>query len=361
MRDPQSPPAAAGDGEPRLSDTPVADRSSSAEELGGSLVQRPPVSVIIPAYTMSRLQGLQAAIAALRPQLLAHDELLIGVDHNEELRRALVETCSAGEGSGETVRVIASRNPKGTSGAKNAAMAVAHGELLVFLDDDAVPRRDWLARLIEPFADPDVIGVGGVAAPAWERKRPGWLPEEFLWVVGCSYRGLPEGVADIRNPIGATMAFRRSATEQTGGFLDGIGRLGRVPLGCEETEFAIRVARASGGRIVQQPTAQVDHLVTSHRMRVGYFVRRCWDEGLSKSLIAKITGANAALASERRYATRTLPAGVGAGLKAGLGGDRQGFQRAAAIIGGLAITMTGYLCGFATLRASRLDVTERSP
>ncbi len=41
--------------------------------------------------------------------------------------------------------------------------------------------------------------------------------------------------------MGAIMALRREACELAGGFDEGLGRLGTRPLGCEETEFAIRV------------------------------------------------------------------------------------------------------------------------
>jgi glycosyltransferase involved in cell wall biosynthesis len=241
---------------------------------------------------------MRAAIAAVRDQLLDGDELLIVIDHNQELldnARSLL----AHDSDSVAERIIANENHRGLSGARNTGIAAASGTLMVFLDDDAVPRPDWLARLTEPFADTGVIGTGGVAAPAWEHTRPDWLPDEFLWVVGCSYRGLPQLPEEIRNPIGANMAFRRSVILHTSGFTDGIGRVGRVPLGCEETEFSIRAARVTGGRIVQQPAAQVDHQVTADRMSVRYFVRRCWAEGISKAFVSRLTGSGAALASER--------------------------------------------------------------
>lgn len=65
--------------------------------------------------------------------------------------------------------------------------------------------------------------------------RQPWLPREFMWTVGCSYRGLPTFPTAIRTPIGDNMSFRRSAFTQAGPFTEGIGRLGTTPLGCEET------------------------------------------------------------------------------------------------------------------------------
>lgn len=285
-------------------------------------------------------------MSSVQTQLLEGDELIVVIDHNPALLDAArVMLAPISPGQRNRVRLIANENPAGLSGARNAGITASRGELLVFLDDDAVPRPGWLAQLTGPFAAPDVIGTGGVAEPVWLGRRPAWLPDEFLWVVGCSYRGLPQQPAEIRNPIGANMAFRRRAIDQVGGFTDGIGRVGRVPLGCEETELSIRARRETDGRIVQQPSAIVDHRVSADRIGISYFVRRCWAEGISKAVVSRSMGGNAALSSERSYMTRTLPAGVLIGIRDGCCGNRRGFQRAAMIVAGLAITVAGYLRG----------------
>jgi cellulose synthase/poly-beta-1,6-N-acetylglucosamine synthase-like glycosyltransferase len=220
------------------------------------------------------------------------------------------------------------------------------GDVVAFLDDDAIARPGWLASLTAAYADAGVIGTGGVAVPRWETGKPAWFPDEFLWVVGCSYRGLPEQAAPIRNPIGANMAFRRAACTEAGGFSHGIGRVGKTPLGCEETELSIRVrAGNEGATILQVPGAAVDHLVTAERVRWAYFRSRCWAEGLSKALVTDSVGHDAGLASERTYATRTLPAGVLRGLGDALRGDLAGLRRAGAIVAGLGITTAGFVRG----------------
>ncbi len=291
-------------------------------------------------------------------QTSSTDELLIVIDHNEALR-ALVNSRQHQAGTDAVgparaqVRILANEGQAGLSGARNTGIAAAGGDLVVFLDDDAVPRPGWLEDLTAPFADPEVIGTGGVAAPDWESEPRPWFPDEFLWVVGCSYKGLPEGQRAVRNPIGANMAFRRDVIERVGGFTDGLGRVGRTPLGCEETEFSIRAAGIAGGRIVQQPFATVDHLVPDDRLSVRYFIHRCWAEGISKAIVSRLVGADAALESERDYATRTLPAGVIRGLIDGVTGKPSGFARAAAIVCGFGITLAGYLRGSASRLRSK--------
>ena len=93
----------------------------------------------------------------------------------------------------------------------------------------------------QPFQDPTVIGAGGAATPAWAAEPPSWFPVEFYWVVGCSYRGLPERRAVVRNPLGCNMAFRKRAFSQVGGFRSDFGRVGANPIGVEETEFSLSV------------------------------------------------------------------------------------------------------------------------
>ncbi len=304
------------------------------------------------------------AVAKTLDQLLSADEVLVVIDHNAALMKRATDSFvgPAGDTPNQPqIRVLANANERGLSGARNTGVAAAHGDLIVFLDDDAQPHTDWLAQLTSAFRDSSVIGTGGVALPSWEAEPPKWLPTEFLWVVGCSYKGLPERSVEIRNPIGANMAFRRDVILRAGGFTDGIGRVGRTPLGCEETEFSIRATETTRGRIIQQPAAIVSHLVPAERMRLGYFVRRCWAEGISKAIVSRLTGRSSALESERRYTTRTLPLGVIRAVGDGIRGDASGVARAAAIITGLLVTTAGYLRGgMGKLKPAATDGTYRT-
>lgn len=115
---------------------------------------------------------------------------------------------------------------RGLSGARNSGVAVATGAIVAFLDDDAVAEPDWLERLAAHYADPNVIGVGGSVKTDWLHGRPRCFPREFDWVVGCSYRGLPEATSRVRNPIGANMSFRAEVLHRTGGFTSGRDRQG---------------------------------------------------------------------------------------------------------------------------------------
>lgn len=308
-------------------------------------------SVVICAHAMRRLEETLDCIRAVRGQREPPGELIVVVDHAPDLQRELERR------SGPGVTTLANEGRRGLSEARNTGLRAASGALVAFVDDDAVPRDGWLAALIRPFADPDVAATGGRAEPLWGASAPPWFPDEFLWVVGCSYRGMVDD-GPVRNVIGCNMAFRRETFRIAGGFDANVGRLGNRPLGCEETELCIRVRRAlPGARVVAVADAIVDHRVSADRLRPRYFASRCWHEGLSKARIAQLTSGNEALSSERAYATRTLPAGV---VRAIADGPRAGWAaaagRATAIVGGLGITALGYGLG-ATLGRRRLAVS----
>jgi glycosyltransferase involved in cell wall biosynthesis len=126
--------------------------------------------------------------------------------------------------------------------ARNRALREATGEVVAFLDDDAAAEPEWTDRLLAPYDDPRVVGVGGLVRPRWSTRRPVWFPPEFDWVVGCSYQGLPEQAAPVRNFIGANMSFRRTELLAVGGFLDSLGRVSDRPTaGCEETDLCLRI------------------------------------------------------------------------------------------------------------------------
>lgn len=299
------------------------------------------VTVVVCAYTLERLDALLASIGSVCRQDPPPREVLLVVDHNEELLQEMLTRLSS---STPLVRVIPSTGPKGLSGARNTGLSVAQGDVVAFLDDDAEAEPGWLRNLIAPYDDPHVVGVGGWVEPNWETERPTWFPDEFGWVVGCSYTGLPTDVARVRNPIGANMSFRREALDAVGGFSDGIGRNGNDLRGCEETEASIRVARLQpSSRILLAPDARVRHRVPAARTRWSYFRQRCYAEGQSKAMISQMVGSEKGLASERSYVRSTLPSGVAAAVRQAWR-DRhpRHLSQAGAILGGLTATVAGY-------------------
>jgi GT2 family glycosyltransferase len=293
------------------------------------------VSVVVCAHTMERLDDIRDAIASVQAQTLTPAETLLVIDYNDELQAAVQDL---------GVKVVANDGPKGLSGARNTGTELATGDLVAYLDDDATAEPTWLEELTRPFADPNVVAVGGWAVPAWRASQPAWFPDEFLWVVGCSHRGLPETLAPVRNVIGCNMAFRRQAVIDQGGFEVGLGRTANRPLGCEETELCIRLRQADpAAEVLLAPAARIHHRVPAQRGTWSYYLSRCRGEGNSKAYVVGLVGSDDGLSSERSYVTSVLPKAV---LRAAVRLPRQpaaSLGTIAAVVGGLGATGLGYL------------------
>jgi glucosyl-dolichyl phosphate glucuronosyltransferase len=306
------------------------------------------ISVIICSYAEDRWNDLVAAIESVRQQTLPPQEIIVVIDHNPGLLKRVREYIP-------DVIVVENTEAQGLSGARNSGIAIAKGQVIAFLDDDAMATHDWLMLFSNGFANPQVLGIGGPITPFWLDKNPAWLPEEFHWVVGCTFRGMPQCVTTVCKLIGANMSFRREIFYCMGGFRSDMGRVGTRPLAGEETELCIRaLQRWPQNVFLYLPQAIVFHRVPEQRVQWRYFFLRCYAEGLSKASITSYVGTRDGLASERNYTFRTLPDGVLRGLKDALfDHDLTGLIRAGVIVAGLSVTTFGYL-----VRVSFLQLTK---
>lgn len=294
-------------------------------------------SVILCSYSSNRYPLLVAAVESVLGQTRPAAEIIVVIDHNRELFERVSRRFP-------TLIVIENEGLKGLSGARNTGTWHALGDIVVYLDDDAHADPVWLEMLIRHYDRPEVLGVDGYAEPDWETSRPRWWPDEFDWVIGCSYRGLPSSVAPVRNLMGCAMSMRREIVDAAGGFDPSLGRTATGAAGCEETELCLRATeRFPQGVFLHEPAARVRHHVPSSRGRLKYFRQRCFAEGVSKRLVTRRAGADAGLASEFTYVRRTLPCGVVRNAVSALRGDAGGALRAVAIGVGATTTMLGFL------------------
>jgi GT2 family glycosyltransferase len=299
----------------------------------------PEVSVVVAAHTLDRWDDIVAGLDALAHQTVPPVETILVVDHNPEL-------LARARAAFPAVRVVDNPRTGGASGARNAGIALAKGAVIAFVDDDARPEPDWVEQLLAAYVDDSVVAVGGVAVPVWPVRRPAHLPPELDWVVGCTYLGQPTVRTDVRNLWGCNMSVRREALDRVGGFDEEIGRIGLIPIGCEETEWCIRVAQqVPGARVVFEPQARVHHRVTPARTTWSYLRTRSNAEGVSKAAIGALVGPHDATSVETDYVRRVLTRGFLRELGRGLRGRRGGFSGAAGIAVCLWLTTLGYLRG----------------
>lgn len=236
------------------------------------------VSVVVSTYSEDKLECVLDCLKSLHEQSVLPREVILVLDSEPDLVEFYRSKVP------RDVKVMMSGG-FGLSNARNAGAKCAQGDIVAFIDDDARADEHWLRNLVRSYDHPEVLGVGGYACPVWEGSVPIWFPEELNWIVGCSYKGLPEHKATIRNPIGCNMSFRRSVFDTVGYFRTDIGRFGRMLLAGEEPELSMRIlAKFSGSRIIYEPRAVVYHQVPRSRRKLSYFVRRSFYQGISIAL-----------------------------------------------------------------------------
>jgi GT2 family glycosyltransferase len=333
----------AGDHQAFHADEPAqavaADTASGASV--GRMRQRLSAAVVVCTASQEREPLLRACVNSLLAGKRAPDELFVVVDQNPSLEKKLAGRLPAAATLLRTER-------QGISEARNVGIQAATSDVVAFVDDDATVETDWLLSLLEPFeTSDDVLGVGGAVVPDWDSDQR-WLPDELLWVVGCTYRGHREDPGPIRNPIGCNMAFRRDELVAAGGFATEFGKRGHALVVCDETELGLRLERAHGhGRIQYVPTARVRHVVPAARVGWKALVRRSIAEGLSKGRLHRLYP-GAAISAERRYVRRLLSDAVPRLLVAGVvGHDRRSVLGAAAIVLSLLATGAAFVAGLA--------------
>jgi cellulose synthase/poly-beta-1,6-N-acetylglucosamine synthase-like glycosyltransferase len=292
------------------------------------------VSVVIPSHSLKRWPLLRNAVGSIRAQLPRPVEILVVVDHNEELYQLARRELTG-------VTVLPNRFARGVSGNRNTGAFHTTTPIVALLDDDARARPGWLASLLEPFDDPTVVGTGAMAVADWESARPNWFPDELLWTVGSSFADAPLISAQMRNVWALAMAVRRDAFEAVGGFHPEFAKIGERSRP-EDTDLCLRMSHASGGRWIYVPGAVVDHLVPRERATIRYLITRCYDEGRGKVCMGRRHRGSVDLGPEWLYLRRTLPRAVGRGLAQTLRGDGlTGLAQSASVLGAFAAAAVG--------------------
>lgn len=312
----------------------------------------PTVSVIIPTHSLDRWDDLCKAVTSVQTQTVKGLETVVAVDHNPQLLAKAARKFRA-------VTVVANKVSRGASGTRNTGVAASHGQVLAFLDDDTVAQPNWLEVLLQPLADPSVVGVGGRLEPSWKTSRPWWLPLEFDWVVGCSYLGMPENTTPVRNVWGNNMAIRRDVFDAIHGFRDDFGKIGSYSQP-EDTDLCLRAAVHNGGGLwIYNPKAVACHQVPAYRTTLNFFLKRCYNEGQGKAALASLNGVTDSTSVERKYIRSVLPSGFIRGIMEMFHGEVSGPARSFAIVVGTSLATTGYLTRRTTTHAGISHVSGR--
>lgn len=208
-----------------------------------------PVSVVV--VSRGRPELLRRCLTGVGQLFYPHFEVVVVADPSGV--QAVQDM-----GLSARIKLVAYDEPN-ISCARNLGITAAAGDIVAFIDDDAVPEPTWLDHLIEPFEDPAIVAAGGFV-----RGRNGisyQFRAAFVSPTGQDaaintdgkIAFVPDTPADHAvKTTGTNCAFRRANVALIGGF-DPVFRFFH-----DETDLNMRLTRA-GGKTAVVPLAQVHH------------------------------------------------------------------------------------------------------
>lgn len=231
------------------------------------------ISIVIP--TQRRPEGARRAIRSALAQADAGDaqasapgvELVIVDNDTDPSAEALVRAIAAEAAT--PVRYVHEPKP-GVSNARNAALAVARGDWILFLDDDEEAPPGWLRALAETQArcDADVV-FGPVRARLPEGVRHRTYLEDFFSRTGPD----AEGVIDGAYGCGNSLLRRACLPDPQRPFSEARNETGG------EDDLLFLQMRARGARFAWSPKAWVFEDPEPGRLALGYALRRAFAYG----------------------------------------------------------------------------------
>jgi glycosyltransferase involved in cell wall biosynthesis len=246
------------------------------------------VSIITTVYTPERLKDITELLDSLNAQTYKNTETLIVAERLPELAESIKKYIA--EKGYPNMRVLFNEGEWGSYPSRNLAIGEAKGDIIAFVDDDALPFPDWVEQTVKVYGeDSSVIGVTGPILPLWQDRSMDWFPRELYWIFSCTYREVV-GRAEVRNGFCTNLSFLREAFDSCGLFKsslvgEGWGKSDWQQPAAQETEFCLRAKKDTGKRIVHDPGVRVRHKVYSYRLGSRFLARRGYWEGYAKAML----------------------------------------------------------------------------
>ncbi|MGE3955577.1 MAG: glycosyltransferase family 2 protein [Vicinamibacterales bacterium] len=251
------------------------------------------VSVLICTYNRARL--LEETLAALQqvepPPDCAVEILVVDNNSTDDTSRVLADAARSGP-----FTVVPLREARqGKSFALNLGLSAARGEVVALTDDDVLPGARWLQRIVRAFREDDGLTfVFGKVLPRW-----GCVPPPELLTTRAQDIWGPLAIVDYgddpveyvaastgqRLPIGANLAFARSALLTIGGWRTDLGKVNNSLISGEDHEIFVRLRRHGLYAGFYDPALMVRHYVPPSRLTRRYFRRWFYWHGKTNALM----------------------------------------------------------------------------
>ena len=236
------------------------------------------VSVVVCTYSDDRYEDFTEAVDSVLAQRHDPIEIVLVIDGNESVAARTRETY----GGREDVIVHCNDENLGVSASRTKGAELASGEVVAFIDDDAIAEPDWITELVRVYESRDALAVGGQMVGEWIAGRPWFLPDEFNWLVGVTHRGFAESGDVVRNTFESNISFRRDVFLELGGFDSGLGPTADSYSHSEGAEIGTRLQTEYGRGVIYNTDAIVRHKVFEYRIQFRWLCHRAFEQGVSK-------------------------------------------------------------------------------
>ncbi|HVG11598.1 MAG TPA: glycosyltransferase [Flavisolibacter sp.] len=235
--------------------------------------QAPRISVVICSY--NRADYIINAIDSLARQTARADQFeVIVVDNNsKDNTESLVLSYIEQHPEIDLAYVLETR--QGASYARNTGAAKSRGQLLCFMDDDAVADKEYLERILRFFDEhPEAAGLGGRIIPLFIPKEPAWMSHHVASLVGnFDYAKEQTVFAPGKYPLESNMIVQKALFDAIGGFNTALpGVVGTLRIGGEGKDFFLRL-QALRKPIYYHPQVIVHHVVEVAKLTREYMYR----------------------------------------------------------------------------------------
>ena len=175
---------------------------------------------------------------------------------------------------------------QGLSAARNKGIETAKGDIIVYVDDDALVDTNYIRIYAEYFAThPETMAAGGPIEPLYETEEPEWMSPYTkalltAWMnYGDKVREYPTG----RYPGGGNAAYRKKVFDQVGLFNTELGRKGNALLASEEKDIFDKM-HALDMQVLYLPTPVLHHIIPQTKLEEDYFNRLTLQIGRSERM-----------------------------------------------------------------------------
>ncbi|MFX1450629.1 MAG: glycosyltransferase family 2 protein [Promethearchaeota archaeon] len=229
------------------------------------------LSVVIP--TKFERSNLENCIKSINNQVLKPDEILVIATLNEMKKIKEIEKKF-------NIKVFIEKRA-GLSYSRNLGILKSKGDIIAFIDDDAIAHKKWLYYISKSHKLKDVGVVGGRIKPIWHKNVPQIIKNSLLAKEWLSLVDLASFPFYVDRVIGCNFSLKREVFNQIGAFDTSIGKYSKLMYGGEETEFCERAGKKY--KILYSPKSVVYHNISNEKLRLKWFIQRAHDSGFSKA------------------------------------------------------------------------------